>query len=245
MAAAVASSTTTKRVIRPKKKTENNNVSCLAMDTSAVADAAAGHVAGHVAADAAAGAGDVNTRTQSTSPYCDPSLFVKRTIKRNLTIPFYKLKYGIDVKELLTNELALQIEGRCSVEGYICPKSIVIQSHSCGRLAGANIIFDIIADCLICFPDEHAVIQCVVKTITQAGIRAGATQLKPGDLSPIEVFLSRDMNIKNSGLFSRIEENDILTVEVIGRRFVLHDTHVTVIAMLMDAVSSSDVSMNI
>jgi hypothetical protein len=121
----------------------------------------------------------------------------------------------------------------------------VIQSHSCGRLAGANIIFDIIADCLICFPDEHAVIQCVVKTITQAGIRAGATQLKPGDLSPIEVFLSRDMNIKNSSLFSRIEENDILTVEVIGRRFVLHDTHVTVIAMLMDAVSSSDASMNI
>ena len=45
------------------------------------------------------------------------------------------------------------------------------------------------------------------------------------------------MNMKNSELFARIEENYILTVEIIGRRFVLHDTHVTVIAMLLDAES--------
>lgn len=45
------------------------------------------------------------------------------------------------------------------------------------------------------------------------------------------------MNMKYSELFSQIQENDILTVEVIGRRFVLHDTHVTVIAMLIDANS--------
>lgn len=172
-----------------------------------------------------------------TEPYCDPSLFTKRTIKRSITIPFYKIKYGINVTELLTSELAKQTEGQCSVEGYICPRSIIIQSYSCGRLAAANIVFDIVANCLICFPDEHTVIQCIAKTITQAGIRAGATQLRPGSISPIEVFLSRDMNIRENELFSRIEENDILTVEVIGRRFVLHDTHVTVIGMLIDAVS--------
>jgi hypothetical protein len=78
-----------------------------------------------------------------------------------------------------------------------------------------------------------------VRTITQAGIRAGALYLQPGYVSPIEVFLSRDMNMKKNELFSRIEENDILTVEIIGRRFVLHDTHVTVIAMLLDAESPS------
>jgi hypothetical protein len=60
--------------------------------------------------------------------------------------------------------------------------------------------------------------------------------LIPGRISPIEVFLSRDMN-NNNELFPRIEENDILTVEIIGRRFVLHDTHVTIIAMLLDAAS--------
>jgi len=172
------------------------------------------------------------------APYCDPSLFTKRSIKRTITIPFYNIKFGINLRELLTIELAKRIEGHCSVEGYICPKSIVIQNHSSGRLSGANIAFDIVADCLICFPDEQSVIKCVVKTITQAGIRAGATELTDGCLSPIEVFLSRDMNNKQGELFSRIEENDILMVEVVGRRFVLHDTHVTVIAMLVDVISA-------
>jgi len=156
-------------------------------------------------------------------------------VNRKLTIPFYKIKQGVDVKQLLEKELAKQLEGRCSIEGYICPSSISIHSYSCGTLSGANIVFDILTDCLICFPDEHSVIKCVARTITQAGIRAGAMDLMKGCISPIEVFLSRDMNMKNNELFSRIEENDILTVEIIGRRFVLHDTHVTVIAMLLDA----------
>ena len=171
-------------------------------------------------------------------PYCDPELFSAQRIKRKLTIPFYKITRGVNVTELLATELAKQLEGYCSIEGYICPFSVSIYAHSCGTLAAANIVFDIEADCLICFPNEHTVIKCVAKTITQAGIRAGAAQLIPGRISPIEVFLSRDMN-NNNELFPRIEENDILTVEIIGRRFVLHDTHVTIIAMLLDAVSPS------
>lgn len=171
-------------------------------------------------------------------PYCDPDLFKKQRIKRTLMVPFYKITKGVNVTELLTTELSKQLEGYCSIEGYICPKSVSIYAHSYGRLSAANIVFDIVADCLVCFPDEHTVIKCVAKTITQAGIRAGATQLIPGHISPIEVFLSRDMNYNNE-LFSRIEENDILSVEIIGRRFVLHDTHVTIIGMLLDAPSPS------
>ena len=174
---------------------------------------------------------------EDVTPYCDLSLFVKRRINRRLSIPFYKLNKSVNITQLLRTELAKNVEGRCSVEGYISPNSVTIRSHSCGTLAAANINFDITADCLICFPDEHTVITCVAKTITQAGIRAGARDLQHGHVSPIEVFLSRDMNSNMRELFSRIEENDILTVEIIGRRFVLHDTHVTIIAMLLDAVS--------
>lgn len=174
---------------------------------------------------------------EPTSSYCDPALFTQQQIKRRLVIPFYRIKQHVDVKQLLVKELANQLEGRCSIEGYIIPNSISISTYSCGTLNAANIIFDIVAECLICFPEEHSVIKCITRTITQAGIRAGAMGLRHGCVSPIEVFLSRDMNMKHSELFNRIEESDILTVEVIGRRFVLHDTHVTVIAMLLDAES--------
>lgn len=166
--------------------------------------------------------------------YCDPELFVKRQIRRTISIPFYKITKDIIVAQLLRTELAKIVEGRCSIEGYICPNTVAISSYSCGTLAGSNIHFDIIADCLICYPDENAVIKCVAKTITQAGIRAGAKDLEQDKVSPIEVFLSRDMHLSSRELFSCIEENDILTVKIIGRRFVLHDTHVTIIAMLLD-----------
>lgn len=169
--------------------------------------------------------------------YCDPELFVKHKITRTITIPFHKITKNVVISQLLQMELAKTVEGRCSVEGYICPNSVSVCSHSCGTLSAGNILFDITSDCLVCFPDEHTIIKCVAKTITQAGIRAGARYLQGGNVSPIEVFLSRDMHVQMRELFSRIEENDILTVEIIGRRFVLHDTHVTIIAMLLDAAS--------
>lgn len=169
---------------------------------------------------------------ETPDAYCDPELFVKRQIRRKLSLPFYKITKDVIIAQLLKTELAKLVEGRCSVEGYICPDSITISSYSCGTLAGSNIQFDIIADCLVCHPDENTVIKCVAKTITQAGIRAGARFLQKGNVSPIEVFLSRDMHVCSRDLFSRIQENDVLTVKIIGRRFVLHDTHVTIIAML-------------
>ncbi len=172
--------------------------------------------------------------TEPESTYCDPKLFVKCQIRRTVSLPFYKLSKSIAVAQLLRNELAKLVEGRCSIEGYICPDTVAISSYSCGTLAGSNIHFDIIADCLICYPDENSIITCVAKTITQAGVRAGAKDLERGKVSPIEVFLSRDMHASSRDLFSRIEENDILTVKIIGRRFVLHDTHITIIAMLLD-----------
>ena len=169
--------------------------------------------------------------------YCDPDLFVKHKITRTIAVPFHKITKNVVISQLLKTELSKTVEGRCSVEGYICPNSVSVCSHSCGTLSAGNILFDITSDCLVCFPDEHTIIKCVAKTITQAGIRAGARYLQRGNVSPIEVFLSRDMHVQMRELFSRIEENDILTVEIIGRRFVLHDTHVTIIAMLLDAVS--------
>jgi hypothetical protein len=183
---------------------------------------------------------DAETAVDQKEPvYCDPELFVKRQIRRTISIPFYKLRKGVVVEQLLRTELAKIVEGRCSIEGYICPNSVAISSYSCGTLAGSSIHFDIIADCLICFPDENTVIKCVAKTITQAGIRAGAKDLERGKVSPIEVFLSRDMHASSRDLFYRIEEDDILTVKIIGRRFVLHDTHVTIIAMLLSVAETA------
>jgi|LauGreDrversion4_2_1035121.scaffolds.fasta_scaffold00159_21 hypothetical protein len=223
------------KTIRPKPKPK---VSKMKSDDESASSSAVvvGVVGAAPASPEITGAPDVVIAAveQKEPVYCDTDLFVKDKIRRTISIPFYKLGKGVVIAQLLRTELAKIVEGRCSIEGYICPDSVAISSYSCGTLAGSSIHFDIIADCLICFPDENTVIKCVAKTITQAGVRAGAKDLERGKVSPIEVFLSRDMHACSRELFSRIEENDILTVKIIGRRFVLHDTHITIIAMLLD-----------
>ncbi len=171
--------------------------------------------------------------------YCDASLFHSARISRNITIPFHRIARSKNIKEILNREVSMMMDGKCSIEGYVCPESTRIIQHSCGRLNGGNIIFDIDISCLICLPQEQTKILCVVKTITQAGVRAIAKGLRPGSISPIEVFLSRDMNMNNnvhnsSDKFTTVKEGDTLFVEIIGRRFVLNDTHVTIIALLIN-----------
>lgn len=183
----------------------------------------------------------VITRVAITD-YCDSSLFEQKQIKRTITVPFYKIARTKNIAEILNRELSIRLEGKCSVEGYICPGSINIIQHSCGKLHGGNIIFDVDLICLVCLPNDHTKIACVARTITQAGIRAVAKGLEPGSVSPIEVFISRDMNmnIKNSAeIFLQVKEGDSLVVEIIGRRFVLNDTHVTIIAILKELTESS------
>lgn len=172
---------------------------------------------------------------RETTDYCDPTLFSQKKIIRSITVPFHKIARSTNIAEVLKCEMSAMLEGKCSIEGYICPGSIIIIQHSCGRLNGGNVIFDVTMSCLICLPNEQEKISCVVKTITQAGIRAVAKGLKPGSISPIEVFLSRDMNMNVKPIteyFMRVKESDTIVVEIIGRRFVLNDTHVTIIGIL-------------
>ena len=62
-----------------------------------------------------------------TCSYCDESLFHKAQIKRTITVPFYKISHlNKDIKTLLHQEIATHYEGKCSIEGYICPGSISI-----------------------------------------------------------------------------------------------------------------------
>ena len=171
----------------------------------------------------------------ATTDYCDPTLFTQKTIHRSITVPFHKIARSTNISEVLKHEMSATLEGKCSIEGYICPGSIIIIQNSCGRLNGGNVIFDVTLSCLICLPNEQEKISCVVKTITQAGIRAVAKGLQPGAISPIEVFLSRDMNMNVKPIteyFMRVKECDTIVVEIIGRRFVLNDTHVTIIGIL-------------
>ena len=83
-------------------------------------------------------------------------------------------------------------------------------------------------ECDVCHPVEGQVIKCQVKNITRAGIRAIYVKEKK---SPITVFVARDHHYNNEE-FSKIVENQDITIKVIGIRYELHDESISVLGEL-------------
>jgi DNA-directed RNA polymerase subunit E'/Rpb7 len=137
---------------------------------------------------------------------------------------------GQNVRQILEQKLVHTNENKCIREGYIKPGSVNIISYSSGLVNAEWIVFETVFECMVCHPVEGMLIECVVKTITKAGIHA---EVVDGDAVPVVVFVAKDHHNMNKN-FNTIVENQKILVKVIGTRFELNDPHVSVIAQLLD-----------
>jgi hypothetical protein len=154
-------------------------------------------------------------------------LYHQALITKNVPISINNI--GHNIKETLERAIALQIEGKCIVEGYIKPGTIEIITFSSGLVLSANVIFEVVIQCLVCSPVEGMHINCIAKHINKAGIRAEVKDTP----SPVVIFIARDHNY-TSPVFAQVKENDDIKVRVIGQRFELNDTYISIIAELID-----------
>lgn len=149
------------------------------------------------------------------------------TLTRNIAI--HNTLVGKNIDETIENYISLNYQGKCLSEGFIKKDSIKIITYSSGLVQGSNIIFSVVFQCFICFPVEGMHISCKAINITKAGIRAESADEFP---SPIVVFIARDHNYLSQS-FLNIQEGDILTCKVIGQRFELNDTYVSIIGEIV------------
>ena len=147
----------------------------------------------------------------------------------NRSVPISINNIGNNIKETLTKAIAQQIDGKCIVDGYIKPDTIEIITFSSGLVSGSYVIFEVVFQCYVCSPAEGMHIKCIAKHINKAGIRA---ELKETP-SPIVIFIARDHNYA-SPLFAQVKENDEIKIRVIGQRFELNDTYISIIAELVE-----------
>ena len=136
---------------------------------------------------------------------------------------------GNNVKQNLEKMIKKRTEGRCISEGFIKPGSVKVMTYSSGNILNANVEFQTVYECMICYPVEGMKMECVAKTITKAGVHAEV--IDEDGTVPVTVFIARDHHFTQKN-FSTIKEGDKLTVSVIGCRFELNDNYVSVIASL-------------
>ena len=160
------------------------------------------------------------------------AIYHKTLIAKKVSVNIVNIGKNLD--ETLRIRVASQIEGKCIIEGYVKPNSVIIKSSSSGLIrGGVNILFDVIIECLICLPVEGMNIRCIAKNITKAGIRAETDETP----SPLIIFISRDYHNK-SAVFKNVKVSDSINVRVIGQKFELNDKFIYVIAEMVETRST-------
>lgn len=140
---------------------------------------------------------------------------------------------GSNIKHILEQHIANRVHNKCQTEGFIRSDTILIQSYSAGLVKGVRQEFQVLYECLVCHPTEGMIIENVeCKNISLAGIRAFYHD-QVSDTKPLEIFLAKDFHYNNSR-YDKIKEGDTFAVRVIGIRFELNDSHITVMASLMN-----------
>tara|TARA_B100000795_G_C22802725_1_gene442823 strand:- start:2780 stop:3367 length:588 start_codon:yes stop_codon:yes gene_type:complete len=153
-------------------------------------------------------------------------IYVQNVLTRKVRLPFNII--GNNLSENILLDLTRGMEGKCVEEGFIKPNSIRIVNYSSGTVSGKYVIFTVMFECLVCRPVEGMKFRAIVKNVTKAGIRC-ETQEHP---SPVVVFIARDHHFKTKE-FSELEIDNEITIKVIGIRFELNDSYISVIAELV------------
>ena len=161
------------------------------------------------------------------------SVYVKSIITRKVAMPVARI--GPHLLGALKRVLSSELDGKCTVEGFVKPRSIDVLTHSCGLLKNETVVITVVFECDIANPLPGQVFECLVEHNTHAGLKCKLT----GADSPFVIFVARDHH-HTLGRFAAIKEGDTVSVMTVGQRFEMNDTYISIIATLSDAYTGPD-----
>ena len=132
-------------------------------------------------------------------------------------------------------KLKNKIEGKCIKQGYVKKNSLQVISRSAGKIYDGHftgeIVYKIKYSVEVCNPPEGQILNCLVHNINKMGILANIGN-NPKD-SPLMILLPRHQH-QEKDIFKDIVLGDSISVEIIGKKFELHDTKIHVVASLLN-----------
>jgi DNA-directed RNA polymerase subunit E'/Rpb7 len=135
----------------------------------------------------------------------DP-LFERRTLAKKVHIQSKFLQKNMQAS--LLAQLKLNVEGKCSPEGYIQKNSITIVNYSLGRTnyIKGGVDYDVQFQADVCMPHPGQVFKAPVTVRSKVGIHA--------ETPPIKILIPRDLHIGNAD-FEEVQLGDEIEFEVV------------------------------
>ena len=159
-------------------------------------------------------------------------------------IPFYHIcktflqrVQSVYINKSILKYLRKELEGKCIKDGYIKKNSIAIVKKELGRIEkgqfNGNIIYDIEYSAEICNPAEGQILHCKVISMNKIGVIAIVSD---DENQPIKILLPKYTHRENDN-FKDIIDGNILEIEVIGKRFELNSTFISVVGKLIKIIN--------
>ena len=125
-------------------------------------------------------------------------------------------------------QLKMNVEGRCSAEGFIQQDSVTILKYGLGRVRpSGSTDYDVDFQADVCLPHPGQIFKATVDLRSKIGIHA--------EVSPLKVLIPRDLHIGNAE-FEDIKVGDEIEFEVIGPQFKQQDKVIVVVGRLRTAL---------
>lgn len=128
-------------------------------------------------------------------------------------------------------QLKMNIEGRCSGEGFIQRNSVTIIKYSIGRInyIKGGVDYNVTFQADVCMPHIGQRFKGTVTTKSKIGIHT--------ETPPIKVLVPRDLHIGNAD-FESVKIGDEIEFEVLGSQFKQQDPDIIVVAKLLTKVDA-------
>jgi len=157
----------------------------------------------------------------------DP-LFERRELSKKVHIHSKFLQRNMQASVLA--QLKMNVEGKCSAEGFVQRNSITITKYSLGRTnyVKGGVDYDVSFQADICMPHEGQKFKVPVTVRSKVGIHA--------ETPPLKILVPRDLHIGNTD-FENIKVGEEIECEVIGSQFRQQDTDIVVVARLLSKIA--------
>lgn len=162
-------------------------------------------------------------------------MFIPVRFKTSVQLAPTELTDEFDV--VILQKLQKSLEGVCSRHGYIKTNSIEIVKRSMGKLMKQHfngyIQFSVICRGEVCNPAKDTVVEAKVVNKNALGLLA-ESYVDDGDVPVLDIIVPK----KTAGIVSEINSDDIsigdnIHVMIIGKRFQLNDTKISVIGKVV------------
>ena len=156
-------------------------------------------------------------------------VFQRAILTRKISLSI--MEVGDSLKENIEMKIRNLCEGKCIQEGYVRLNSAGVLTYSCGILQRNIVNYEVTFECEICLPVEGMLVECYSKNVTMAGIRAELySDVSLQYSTPLMIFVARDHHYNNENDISKIKENEKIVVKILGVRYELNDTYISIIA---------------